>query len=133
MSFLLDTNIVSEYLRRPSALLHRFIQYSGRLYLPTLSLAELYVSAYVRDNPDPTLRAIESLIRDEVEIIEFDADCASIFGMVRADQLRSGTLSPVVDLMVASVALAYDLTLVTHNVTDFFRVPGLRVIDWLSP
>ncbi len=42
MSHLLDTNIVSAYLKRPGGLAHRFIQYSGRLYLSTIGLAELY-------------------------------------------------------------------------------------------
>ena len=40
---------------------------------------------------------------------------------------------PSVDLMIASVALVYDVTLVTHNTADFENVPGLRLEDWLSP
>ena len=34
--------------------------------------------------------------------------------------------------MIASVALVYDLTLVTHNTVDFRNIPGLRLNDWLS-
>ena len=45
MSFLLDTNILSAHLRRPSGLAHRFIQYSGGLYTSSIALAELFVSA----------------------------------------------------------------------------------------
>ena len=37
------------------------------------------------------------------------------------------------DLMIASVALAHNLTLVTHNTKDFQNVPGLRLDDWLTP
>ncbi len=43
MSFLLDTNILSVHLRRPSGLAHRFFQYSCRLYTSTVALAELSV------------------------------------------------------------------------------------------
>jgi tRNA(fMet)-specific endonuclease VapC len=46
VSFLLDTNILSAHLRRPSGLIHRFQQHSGRLYVSAISLAELYVWAY---------------------------------------------------------------------------------------
>jgi predicted nucleic acid-binding protein len=44
MSFLLDTNIVSVHLKRPRGLAHRFVQYSGRLYVSSVALAELYVA-----------------------------------------------------------------------------------------
>jgi tRNA(fMet)-specific endonuclease VapC len=37
------------------------------------------------------------------------------------------------DLLIASVALAHNLTLVTHNTADYRNVPGLRLDDWLIP
>jgi predicted nucleic acid-binding protein len=40
---------------------------------------------------------------------------------------------PHADLMIASVALVHDLTLVTHNTADYQHVPGLRLEDWLTP
>ena len=46
---------------------------------------------------------------------------------------RNGIEAPSVDLMIASVALVYDLTLVTHNTTDFKNIPDLRLDDWLTP
>jgi len=47
MSFLLDTNICSEHLKRPSGLVHRFIQHSGRLHISTVVLGELYAGLIV--------------------------------------------------------------------------------------
>ena len=46
MSFLLDTNICSLHIRRPAGLAHRFMQHSGRLWISSLVLAELYAGAY---------------------------------------------------------------------------------------
>ena len=46
---------------------------------------------------------------------------------------RQGIEVPTVDLMIASVALVYDLTMVTHNAPDFQNIPGLRLDDWLTP
>ena len=46
MSYLLDTNILSAHLRRPSGLQHRFVQHSGRLYASSVALAELYEWVY---------------------------------------------------------------------------------------
>lgn len=42
MSYLLDTNICSAHLKRSGGLAHRFIQYGGRLHIPTIVLGELY-------------------------------------------------------------------------------------------
>ncbi len=55
MSFLLDTNILSAHLRRPSGLAHRFIQHSGRLYTSSVALAELFVWAYKKSDPEKSL------------------------------------------------------------------------------
>lgn len=50
MSYLLDTNILSAHLRRPSGLQHRFVQHSGRLYTSSVALAELYDLTLVTHN-----------------------------------------------------------------------------------
>lgn len=74
MSFLLDTNILSAHLRRPSGLSHRFIQYSGRLYTSTVVLAELYVWAYNRPDPRTALATIDDLLNQEVTLLHYDDD-----------------------------------------------------------
>jgi tRNA(fMet)-specific endonuclease VapC len=133
MSFLLDTNILSAHLRRPSALAHRFFQYSGRLFTASVVLGELFVWAYNRSDPTKVLNAIDELLSQEASVLDFDRDCANEFGRVRIQLRRTGIEVPSVDLMIGSVALVYDLTLVTHNTTDFQNIPGLRLEDWLTP
>ena len=133
MSFLLDTNILSAHFRRPSAVAHRFFQYSGRLYTSSVALAELFVWAHNRPDPTRLLDAIDNLLFQEVSVLDFDRDCADKFGQVRVQLRRSGIEVPSTDLMIAAVALIYDLTLVTHNTADFQNIPGLRLDDWLTP
>jgi tRNA(fMet)-specific endonuclease VapC len=133
MSFLLDTNILSMHLRRLAGLAHRFFQYSGRLYTSSVALAELFVWAYNRADPSKVLTAIDELMFQEVNVLEFDRDCANEFGQVRIQLRRRGLEVPSVDLLIASVALVFDLTLVTHNTADFEKIPGLRLDDWLTP
>ena len=117
MTFLLDTNICSAHFRRPSGLAHRFIQHSGRLSIPTVVLAELYTGAYHSSNPKSLLKKIEELLLD-VEVLPFDHLCAERFGIVQGKLLWQGiTISPA-DMMIASVALVHDLTLVTHNTSE---------------
>jgi predicted nucleic acid-binding protein len=132
MNFLLDTCTISAHVRRPAGLQARFIQYSGRLYLSSIALAELHVLAYRLDNPTPRLDAIEEVIRGEVAVIDFNVDCARVAGRLRADLIRRGADVPPIDLLIGSVAVAYDMTLVTHNTADFLPIPGLRLVDWLT-
>lgn len=132
MSFLLDTNICSAHIRRPGGLAHRFIQHTGRLWMPTIVLAELYAGAYLLDQPDRILSGITEL-RNDVGLLGFDETCAEEFGKLRGQLKRLGIIRNPVDLMIATVALAYDLTLVTNNTRHFQDIPGLGLEDWLTP
>ena len=132
MSHLLDSNICSAHFRRPGGLSHRFIQYSGGLFVPTIVLGELYSGAYHIRNPAPLLQKIADLL-DDVQILDFDHECAQQFGRVRGSLLQLGISVPTADLMIAAVALVHNLTLVTNNTADFQHVPGLRMVDWLTP
>ena len=133
MSYLLDTNVLSTHFRHPAGLAHYFFQYSGRLYVSSVTLAELFVWAHRRPDPTSLLNGIDELLHREVGVLDFDRDCAAVFGRVRVELWRTGLNVPSAHLMIASVALVYDLTLVTHNLVDFQAIPGLRLDDWLKP
>lgn len=132
MRFLLDTNICSAHMRRPARLAHRFIQYIGQLAIPTIVVGELYAGAFRHSNSSRLLGLISDLLQ-EVHVLDFDIACAERFGQVRGQLLRQGISVRTLDLMIASVALVHDLTLVANNTADFQNVPGLRLQDWLTP
>jgi tRNA(fMet)-specific endonuclease VapC len=62
-------------------------------------------------------------------VVDYDARAAAEFRRLRKAKIRIGTL----DLRIASIALVYDATLVSRNLNDFTKVPGLRVEDWTVP
>ncbi len=132
MSFLLDTNICSAHMRRPGGLAHRFMQHMGRLAVPTIVLAELYAGAYRHPNSMRLLGLIAGLLQ-EVRVLDFDAACAEQFGKLRGSLSQQGLTVSTEDLMIASVALVHDLTLITNNTADFRSIPDLRLNDWLTP
>jgi tRNA(fMet)-specific endonuclease VapC len=132
MNFLLDTDTCSAHMRRPTKLAHRFIQHTGSLAIPTIMLAGLYAGAFKHPNPSKLLPLIADLLR-EVQLLDFDAACAERFGQVRGSLLQQGITVSRMDLLIASVALVHNLTLVTHNTADYRNVPGLRLDDWLIP
>jgi tRNA(fMet)-specific endonuclease VapC len=132
MTHLLDTNICSAHMRRPGGLAHRFFQYAGGIAISTVVLAELYSGAYKHPNSSRLLALIADLLQ-EVAVLDFDTACAEQFGKVQGGLSQQGITVPETDLMIASVALVHNLTLVTHNTADFQNIPGLRLDDWLTP
>mgnify|MGYP002135430865 CR=1 FL=1 len=61
-------------------------------------------------------------------VLPWDADSAGILRDLKAKKVRVGTM----DLKVASISLAHDVTLLTRNTIDFAKVPGLRFENWLD-
>ncbi len=61
-------------------------------------------------------------------LLDFDDMAAAIFQRLRKQRVRIGTM----DLRVAAIALGNDATLISRNLADFRRVPGLRVVDWTT-
>jgi tRNA(fMet)-specific endonuclease VapC len=132
MTHLLDTDICSTHLKRPAGLMHHFTQHSGGLYMSSIVLGELYTWAHHRPSPQPLLDRIENDLLADVRVLDYDRPCAEAFGRTRGGLLRNGVTVSRIDLMIASVALVHDLTLVTHNTRDFQNIPGLRLDDWLG-
>ena len=132
MSFLLDTDTCSKHMSGAPGLTHRFIQHSGRLAIPSIVLGELYAGAYLLNDPDPLLQKIADLLVF-VDVIDFDSDSAEQFGKLRGFLQPRGLVVPPIDLLIASVAVANDLILITHNTSHFAPIPGLRLDDWLIP
>ena len=118
--------------RRPARLAHRFIHYTGGLAIPTIVLGELYAGAYKHLNPEKPLSLNGNLL-SEVDVLDFDRSCAHEFGKVRGTLLQKGISVSRMDLMIGSVALVHNLTLVTQNTADFQNIPHLRLDDWLTP
>ena len=131
MSYLLDSDICSAYMRRPGPLFHRFMQHSGRLWISTITMSDLYTWAYKQDDPKPILDKVLDFLRD-VQVLAFDEVCARDLGKLRGTLLRQGIRVSPVDLMISVIARVHDLTLVTHNTADFRNIPGLRLEDWLG-
>jgi len=132
VSFLLDTDICSAYLKGDSRTFGRFVQYGGRLHISVITAAELTVWASRALASSQRREAILALIQD-LTVLDVDRRVARVFGEVRAEQLDRGELTPDFDLMIAATAIVHGLTLVTHNVRDYAAIGQLSIVDWLAP
>jgi tRNA(fMet)-specific endonuclease VapC len=129
--FLLDTNPCIAYLNRRSSRLRDRIDSLGDQEIAVCSVvrAELLFGAAKSRFPEKTAMAQEEFL-GRFPSFSFDDSAARVYGPIRAELERKGNSIGAHDLLIASIAVAHNLTLVTHNTAEFARIPGLEVQDW---
>jgi tRNA(fMet)-specific endonuclease VapC len=130
--YLLDTNIWSALIRRSSVgLIKRFETLErGRIALSPIVLGELQLGYYKGDRTPKRLAVIDT-IRLHSEVLTITSRVADSYGQLRAQLEAAGTPIGPNDTWIAAEALHHKLVLVTDNVREFSRVPGLPVENWL--
>lgn len=132
MSFVIDTDTCSAFIKGHRLAHGRFMQHGGRLYMSVVTLGELTLWASRIKSPPRRLAEVRDLLKT-VTPLDVTVDVASRFGEVQASLMDRGRQAPDLDLLIAATALVHGYTVVTHNRTDFQNVPGLAVVDWLVP
>lgn len=131
MTYLLDTDICIDYLRGSNPLVRdRLLACSPNdVCLCSVVKAELLFGAHNSQQVAANLRRLRAFFEPFPSVF-FDDEAADIYGSLRSHLRREGTEIGSNDLMIAAIAVALDLTLVTHNRSEFSRVPGLRLAEW---
>ena len=130
IKYMLDTNILIYTIRkRPKKVRDAFKEYSDYLSMSTITLGELVYGADKSSQPARNLADIEALAA-RVDVLPFDSQAAQHFGQVRAELAKAGKPIGPYDLMIAGHARSRGLILVTNNLREFKRVPGLRLENW---
>ncbi|HLH48629.1 MAG TPA: type II toxin-antitoxin system VapC family toxin [Roseiarcus sp.] len=132
----LDTNVVVSLLTgRQTAVRRRFDderRTGRRLALPVIALFELRFGAANSDRPEANVRVLERLLADQIDILHFDSEDAAEAGEIRAHLRSLGTPIGPYDVLIAAQARRREATLITSNLREFQRVPGLIVMDWAA-
>jgi tRNA(fMet)-specific endonuclease VapC len=131
---MLDTNIVSFALRsRSQPVMDRLRAHRpADVCISVVTLAELRFGA-AKSAARARYDAAIDVFVSRVGVLPFDDAAAGHYGEVRASLARAGQRIGDLDTLIAGHALAAGCTLVTHNVGEFGRVPGLVVEDWTTP
>lgn len=131
MRYLLDTNVCIEILRgRNLTLKARLATKSlNELVLCSIVWAELQCGARLAQNPSQELAKLQDAF-GQWPRLHFDDLAAEGYGEIRAHLQRAGSLIGGNDLLIAAIAQTNGMTLVTHNTSEFTRVPNLPVEDW---
>jgi tRNA(fMet)-specific endonuclease VapC len=130
LEYMLDTNICIYVIKnRPAALRERFDQLAEALCISTITLGELLYGVQKSARRSQNLQAVEQFTA-RLEVLPFSVKAAAHFGQIRAELARVGLLCGAYDMLIAAHARSEGLVLITNNVREFQRMPGLRIENW---
>ncbi len=128
--YALDTNTVLDYFRGKGQVAARLLATPpSDVGLPAVAAYEVWVGVLGSQNAKRRQAEYERFLA-VVAILPFDAAAGRRAADLRLALSRKGDLIGPMDTLIAATALAHGATLVTRNVREFDRVPGLAVVNW---
>lgn len=130
--YMLDTNIVSDLVRSPQGRVYEKIAELGSeaVCISIITAAELRYGCAKKGSPK-LLRQVEAIL-DGIEILALDVPADGEYGGIRAELEAAGQPIGPNDLFIAAHCYALNFTLVTANISEFNRIRGLQVENWLG-
>lgn len=128
--FLLDTNTVSFHIRRSSPALQRRLRRTPARQVGLSVVTEMELRYGLARNPGLKAAPLVREFLDGITILPLTSDAARRYAIIRATLEAKGRPIGPLDLMIAAHALALGATLVTNDLDEFTRVPGLACVDW---
>jgi tRNA(fMet)-specific endonuclease VapC len=130
LQYMLDTDICIYVLKnRPAAFRDRFNRLAEQLCISAVTLAELWYGIEKSSRPDENRRAVELFVA-RLEVLPFSDAAAFHYGSVRTALERAGRPIGPHDMLIGAHARSEGLIVVTNNLREFERIPGLRVENW---
>ena len=131
VQYLLDTNICIYVMKHyPPELRDRFNHLADQLCISSITLAELHYGAEKSARRLENLQAIEQFTA-RLEILPFSPRAAVHLGQIRAALERAGRPAGAYDMLIGAHARSEGLTVVTNNMREFERMPGVRAENWV--
>ncbi|MCR5788901.1 MAG: type II toxin-antitoxin system VapC family toxin [Lachnospiraceae bacterium] len=131
MHYMLDTNIVAYAKnRRPACVLERLLAHDpSEIGISAITMAELEFGVFNSSNPEKNRMALIMFLSG-ITILPFDKAASLEYGSIRHLLKTSGAIIGGNDMLIAAHARSLEITLVTHNIGEFSRIPDLKLEDW---
>lgn len=132
MLCMLDTNICIYLIKRnPHNVVSKLKTYdAGEVAVSAITVAELQYGVQKSNRPEQNGMALAEFLLP-LEIVAFDERAAGHYGEIRSHLEKTGNIIGSMDLLIAAHARSLSLTLITNNMSEFRRVPGLRAENWV--
>jgi tRNA(fMet)-specific endonuclease VapC len=131
LAYMLDTNICIHVMKHyPPELREQFNALAEQLCISSITLGELHYGAEKSARRADNLAAIEHFVA-RLDVLPFAEKAAAHYGQVRAELERAGTPCGPHDMQIAGHARSEGLIVVTNNMREFTRMPGVRAESWI--
>ncbi len=129
---MLDTNICIYVIkRRPVEVLETFNKYAGLMCISSITYAELCHGVEKSARPEQNRQAVEDFV-SRLVILPYGDKASQHYGEIRAELEKAGTPIGVNDLHISAHSRSESIILVSNDVTEFRRVNGLRLENWIK-
>ena len=131
--YVLDTDICIELLRNNPSVINKIksLPEGTEFYTTFINVAELFYGTYCSKEPEQRMKEVEEFLSD-IEILGIDLKTANTYGRLKCELKRKGQLIADNDLFIASIILAKEAILVTHNVSHYQRIKELKIENWVA-
>ena len=125
--YLIDSDILIYFLKGKQEVVQRLSQIPiDELHISRINYTELIYGAYNSTKVNQNLKVIEPFL-DSFEVLEFTKTSSLIFAKEKARLKKSGNIIADMDLMIASIAIENDCTLISNNIKHFDRIQNLKL------
>ena len=133
MIYMLDTDTCIYTIKKnPPAVFENLRRFSpDSVGISAITEAELRFGMSNSSKPEQNHRVLDQFLAP-FQIVSFESSAAAHYGEIRSHLRRKGTPIGNMDLLIASHARSLSVTLVTNNMKEFKKVPGLKVENWSS-
>jgi tRNA(fMet)-specific endonuclease VapC len=130
--YLLDTNTLSEFIRNPRGLVNKRLSAVGESTVCTSIVVACELRFGAKKKGSSRLEERVDEVLASLEVLPLDKESDRHYAEIRTHLSRKRRPIGSNDLLIAAHTLALDLILVTNNVDEFARVPGLSIENWLA-
>lgn len=129
---MLDTNMCIYLMKnQPEEVARRFAQcYVGDVVMSAITFAELEYGVAMSANPEQERINLASLAED-IQVVPFDIAASIAYGPIR--MATRDSKKDHLDKLIAAHAASLNITIVTNNVKDFAKYPGVVIENWINP
>lgn len=132
--YMLDTNICIYIIKqKPRSVIEKLREkIEEGIAISSITLAELEYGVACSERQEKNQEALAQFLSLPI-VLPFAEKAAAHYGIIRAALRRRGTPIGPLDELIAAHAMACGLVLVTNNIKEFKRIPGLMLDNWVSP